>query len=42
MGEIIGLDYSAVLKVISLYTTDIKRTFEAVLECHQIVQEYKK
>lgn len=41
MGEIIGLDYAAVLGVIELYVAgnEIKRIFESVLMCFNIEQE---
>jgi len=44
MGEIIGLDYNAVLKVIRLYVKDddVKTVFEKVLNCFQIEQEFNK
>lgn len=44
MGEVIGLDYGAVLDVIKLYATDgdVKKIFEGVLMCHRIEQEYEK
>lgn len=41
MGEIIGLDYGAVLDVIKLYAVNIKKTFEQVLICYQLEQELK-
>jgi len=44
MGEIIGLDYNAVLNVIKLYIKDdnVKMIFENVLNCFQIEQEFNK
>jgi len=44
MGEVISLDYSAVLDVIKLYVDDdrIKDVFEGVLECYEIEQEVMK
>ena len=44
MGEVIGLDYSAVLDVIKLYVDEerVKDIFEGVLECHRIEQEIMK
>lgn len=42
MGEIIGLDYGAVLDVIKLYTDNVKKTFEQVLMCYQIEQEFRE
>ncbi len=44
MGEIIGLDKGVVLSVIELYVDvdEIKKTFEGVLECFRIEQEYEK
>lgn len=40
MGEIIGLDYNAVLSVIKLYDVDVKKTFEQVLICYQLEKEF--
>lgn len=43
MGEIIGLDYGAVLDVIKLYTDgDIKEMFENILICYQAEQEFNE
>jgi len=42
MGDIIGLDYGAVLDVIKLYTDDVKGSFERVLECFRIEREFEK
>lgn len=44
MGEVIGLDYAAVLNVVKLYVNvdEIKKTFEGVLECFRIEQESEK
>lgn len=44
MGDIIGLDYVAVLDVIKLYfvADEIKRVFESVLECFSIEMELTK
>ena len=44
MGDIIGLDYVAVLDVIKLYfvADEIKRGFESVLECFSIERELIK
>lgn len=42
MGDIIGLDYGAVLDVVKLYTDDIKRAFEGILECFRIEREFSK
>jgi len=41
MGEIIGLDYGAVLDTIKLYATndDVKKLFEQMLCCHRIEEE---
>ena len=41
-GNIIGLDYAAVISVIGLYTKDVQRVFESVLMCYQIEQEFSK
>lgn len=42
MGEIIGLDYAAVLNVIKLYVAadKVKKTFESILVCYNIEQEF--
>lgn len=42
MGEIIGLDYAAVLSAIKLYVAadEIKRVFELILECYRIEREF--
>lgn len=42
MGEVIGLDYGAVLDTIKLYVTDgeVKKFFEGVLYCYQLEQEF--
>lgn len=44
MGDIIGLDYVAVLDVIKLYfaADEVKRVFESVLECFSIERELIK
>jgi len=44
MGEVIGLDHNAVLGDIKLYVEadEIRKTFEGVLECFRIEQEYKE
>jgi len=41
MGEVIGLDYGAVLNVIELYTDNVKKTFEQVLACYRLEEELK-
>lgn len=42
MGDVMGLDYGAVLDVIKLYSDDVKGSFERVLECFRIEQEFNK
>jgi len=42
MGDIIGLDYTAVEVVVRLYTKDVQKAFESVLMCYQIEQEFSK
>lgn len=43
MGEVIGLDYNAVLNVVKLYVPydEVKKTFEWILDCYQIEQDVK-
>jgi len=43
-GDIIGLDYGAVLDVVKFYVadSDVKRIFENVIMCGQIEQEFSK
>ena len=43
MGEIIGLDHVGVLGDIKLYVAadKVKETFEQVLMCYQLEQEFK-
>jgi len=44
MGDIIGLDHTAVLGDIKLYVAadEVKRVFESVLECFSIERELTK
>lgn len=48
MGDLIDLDYAAVLSVIRLHTEtlsvadEVKETFERVLECFNIEREFTK
>ena len=43
MGDVIGLDYSAVLKVLDLYKVeDTQKVFEDILLCWNIEQEINK
>ena len=44
MGELIGLDYAAVLSVIELYVAadKVKETFEFVVMCFNTEQEFKQ
>ncbi len=40
MGEVIGLDYGAVMGVLKLYADDrVKESFEFVLLCFEIERE---
>lgn len=41
-GDVVGLDYMAVLAVIKLYTEDVKKAFESILICFRIEQEFSK
>jgi len=41
-GKIIGLNYGTALDVIKLYTEDVKETFESILVCYEIEQEFSK
>jgi len=45
MGEVVGLDYGAVLNVVKLYVKDdeeARRIFENVLICYQTEKELDK
>jgi len=39
-GDIIGLDYNAVLNVMDLYGVKNLQMFEKVLECHRLAHEF--
>jgi len=40
-GEIIGLDYDAVIEVLKLYTTDVRDMLEWIMVCYKIEQDLK-
>ena len=44
MGDLIDLDYGAVLDTIKLYVDadEVKKTFEFVVKCFNIEQEFAK
>lgn len=44
MGDVIDLDYAAVLETIKLYVPadEVKKTFEYVVKCFNIVREFTK
>jgi hypothetical protein len=44
MGDLIGLDYGAVLSTISLYveTGKVKETFDFVLMCFNLEKEFSE
>ena len=42
MGDVIGLDYGAVIDVLKLYTDDVKAMFEWILLCYRIEKEARK
>jgi len=41
MGEILGLDYTAVLDVVKLYydADEVRKVFESIIECFRIERE---
>lgn len=41
MGEVIGLDYKAVLDIVKLYfaADEVREIFESIIKCFQIEQE---